>query len=346
MDLWIYSEEFERLGIVDTASSIIWANRFRECGDFEVYVATTPALVELLQPDRLVVREDDEMVGIIEKVIMDTDEEGGDYMTVTGRCSRKILGHRIVWDQTQLTGTLENGLRRLVTEAFISPAIAERKYEALTLAAAHGYTETVNAQFTGDNLLVAIESLCAANNYGFKNLLKNGGWEVDFYKAADRSVSQSKNPRVVFSEEYDNLTASKYTRDVSAYASIALVAGEGEGSARRRTTVARSVHQSGLQRRELYVDARDISSNDGEISDTEYMAQLADRGRTSMSEAAAIESMEGTVEALQMYKYKEDYYLGDIVTSINKYGVQADTQVLEVVEVWDENGYTCTPTFG
>ena len=58
-----------------------------------------------------------------------------------------------------------------------------------------------------------------------------------------------------------------------------------------------------------------------------------------------VQSMEGTVESRQ-YVYKKDYFLGDIVTAISKYGVQTDTQVLEVVETWDETGYTCTPTFG
>lgn len=346
MDLQIYSEDFKLLGIVDTASSIIWTNRFRQCGDFEIYIPTSADMLELLQEDRLVGRYDDDMLCVIEKVVAATDEENGDYMTVTGRCVRSFLDRRIVWDQTALSGTVENVLRRLVTDAFISPAIAERKYDKLTLAEAHGYTETVAIQYTGDNILTAIEELCAAYNYGFKITLEGGMLVVDFYKATDRSADQSDNIPVVFSEEYDNLTASTYTRDKTNYKSIALVAGEGEGSARRRTTVARPTDQSGLHRRELFVDAKDISSNDGEITDSDYMAQLSERGKTSLSEAALIESMEGTVEPRQMYTYGKDYHIGDTVSTITKYGIRAIAQVLEVVEVWDENGYTCTPTFG
>lgn len=346
MDLWIYDEDFVLQGIVDTASSVIWANRFRQCGDFEIYIQATTGMLELLQEDRLVARPDDDMVCIIESVIITTDAEEGDYLTVSGRCLRSILERRIVWDQTILNGTAENAMRKLVSDAFISPAIPERKYNKLALAALHGYTDAVQAQYTGEVLLSAIEELCAANNYGFKVLMQDGSLFVDFYKGADRTAGQSKLPRVIFSEEYDNLSASTYTRDKTKYKSVALVAGEGEGSERRRTTVSRSVDQSGLHRREMFVDARDISSNEGEISNDEYMAQLYERGRTSLSEAAAVESMTGTVETLQMYTYGTDYHLGDLVTTINKYGIQADTQVLEVVEVWDENGYTCTPTFG
>lgn len=346
MDLQIYSEDFKLLGIVDTASSIIWTNRFRQCGDFEIYIPTSAAMLELLQEDRLVGRSDDDMLCVIEKVVATTDEENGDYMTVTGRCVRSYLDRRIVWDQTALSSTVENVLRRLVTDAFISPAIAARKYDKLALAAAHGYTETVSIQYTGDNILTAIEELCAAYNYGFKITLQDGMLVADFYKATDRTANQVDNIPVVFSEEHDNLIASTYTRDKTKYKSIALVAGEGEGSARRRTTVARSTDQSGLHRRELFVDAKDISSNDGEITDSAYMAQLSERGNTSLSEAARVESMEGNVETRQMYEYGKDYHIGDAVSTITKYGIHATTQVLEVVEVWDENGYTCTPTFG
>lgn len=347
MDLLLYNENFKLLGIVDTGSSVIWANRYRQCGDFELYVPTSAQLLELLQEDRFVGRSDDDMLCIIEKVIATTDEENGDYMTVTGRCGRSILARRIVWDQTAITGTPEYVMRKLVTDAFISPAIPERKYDKLILAPAHGYEDiTISVQFTGDNVLTAIEELCAKYNYGFKITLQDGLLVVDFYKGVDRSVNQEENIQVVFSEEYDNLNASTYTKDKTAYKSVALVAGEGEGSARRRTVVSRSTDLSGLHRRELFVDAKDISSNDGEISSADYMAQLAERGTTSLIEAARVESMEGTVEPRQMYIYGRDYNLGDTVSVITKYGVHATTQPLEVVEVWDENGYTCTPTFG
>lgn len=346
MDLWILSEDFTPLGIVDIASSVIWTNRFRQCGDFEIYVSASAAMLDLLRADRLVVRTDDDMVGIIEKVEVTTDEENGDFLTVTGRCARSIFDRRIVWEQTTLNTTVESAMRRLLVDAFISPVDPARKVDVLALAPAHGYTDKVRAQYTGANVLDAIENMCAAKNYGFTVTLQNAMLVVDFYKATDRSASQNINPRVVFSDEYDNLTKTTYTMSKQNYKTVALVAGEGEGSARRHAIVGRSIDQTGLHRRELFVDARDVSSNEGEIPEEEYTAQLAERGAENLSEAPIVQSMEGTVEPRQMYEYKVDYWLGDLVTVLNKYGIQSDSQVLEVVEVWDENGYSCTPTFG
>ncbi len=348
IDLWIFNENFEALAVVDTYNSLIWANRFRQCGDFEIYVSMSAEMADILQRDRWVIRADDDMVGIIEKVESGTDEENGDYLLATGRCLRQILGRRIIWDQTTISGTVEKGLRKLVTDALISPAIEARKYAPLVLAEAHGFTETMDAQYTGDDLLETVESICAAKNYGFKITMDTDSKRLplDFYKGVDRSMSQFENPRVIFSESNDNLRATTYTLDTTAYKSVALVAGEGEGADRQRVVVGRSTDQEGLHRRELYVDARDVSSNDGEISAEEVTAQLAERGNVGLSEAPIVESMEGTIEPMQMYAYKQDYFLGDIVTVVNKYGVAVDTQVLEVIEVWDEDGYTCTPTFG
>jgi len=346
MDLWIYNQDFELQGIADTCESIIWANRFRQCGDFELYLPASAEMMELLQHERLVARQDDDMVGIIERVEITTDEEEGDHLKVSGRCLRSILDRRIIWDQTQLSGNLENALRRLVTEAFISPTIAARKYTGLSLAAAHGYTETVDTQYTGTVLLEAIEELCAANNYGFAMYIMDGGLVLDFYKGVDRSTGQGEYTPVVFSEEYDNLAGITYSKDLTAYKSVALTAGEGEGIDRRRVIVARSTDQEGLARREMFVDARDISSNEGEISASAYDAQLTARGGADLAAAPIVEVMEGTVEPRQMYTYGVDYFLGDIVTVKSRYGVEAAAQLLEIVESWDANGYKCTPTFG
>lgn len=348
IDLWIYSEDFTALAVIDTYNSLIWANRFRQCGDFEIYVSMSTEMANTLQVGRWVVRPDDDMAGIIEKVETGTDPENGDYLLATGRCLRQILGRRIIWEQTTITGKAENGLRKLINNALISPAIPARKYAPMALAAAHGYPETMDAQYTGDNLLEVVEDICAAKNYGFKITIATAAQQllVDFYKGTDRSASQFTNPRVIFSEDNDNLLTTTYTKDTTNYKTVALVMGEGEGADRRRVTVGRSTDQEGLHRRELYVDARDLSTNNGEIPDEEYNAQMAERGNTGLSEAPVVESMEGAVEPKQMYIYKQDYYLGDIVTVQNKHGIAVDTQVLEVVEVWDEDGYTCTPTFG
>ena len=43
--------------------------------------------------------------------------------------------------------------------------------------------------------------------------------------------------------------------------------------------------------------------------------------------------------------YKTDYNLGDIVTIRNEYGFSVPARIVEVVEAFDENGYSIEPKF-
>ena len=94
------------------------------------------------------------------------------------------------------------------------------------------------------------------------------------YAGADRTYAQTENPYVVFSPKFENIANSNYLESKKEYKNVALVAGEGEGAERKTTSVGEG---SGLERRELFVDARDISTTTEDnvtLSDEEYKKQL------------------------------------------------------------------------
>ncbi len=112
------------------------------------------------------------------------------------------------------------------------------------------------------------------NNIGFKIVLTDENkFAFSLYAGVDRSYEQTENPYVVFSPNFENIINSNYYSSRASFRNVTLVAGEGEGAARRTAIVGSA---SGLGRRELFTDARDISSDteDGTLSDAEYMAQL------------------------------------------------------------------------
>ena len=97
----------------------------------------------------------------------------------------------------------------------------------------------------------------------------------------------------------------------------------------------------GLSLRELYVDAKDIDSSDGNV----YLQMLVERGRQKLAQHDIAESFEAEVEPLTTFQYKRDYNLGDIVSVTNEYGVTAKPRIVEIIESWDDTGYTMIPTF-
>lgn len=131
----------------------------------------------------------------------------------------------------------------------------------------------------------------------------------------------------------------------SSLKTVTLVGGEGEGSARKYTTVGGGI---GLNRRELFTDARDISSdvgNDVTLTDAEYTALLQQRGKEKLAENTYVASFEGQVETTVMFKYGKDFFNGDVVQIANEYGHKTKARIVEIVMSEDESGISTYPTF-
>ena len=358
----IYDNDFNLLGVLDTFTSIIWRPAYYDIGDFEIYTAATDEAINLLKENRLVVRNTDISVDssgnityrnvmIIKNLELKTDVENGDYLIVTGREFKYLLHQRIIWQQTNLTGTTESAIRRLVNENAINPSDSKRKIPNLILGAITGLTETIEKQLTGQYLDESIVEICTTYNYGWEIYGYNNTYVFILYQGLDRSYNQSERPYVVFSDSFDNLYNTDYQLETEKYANTALIAGEGEGTARKTTTVNNSA--TGLSRYELYVDARDLSQNKDSstpsevISDSEYIKLLQERGNEKLAEAAITEGFSGEVlsGSGNNFKYGVDFDLGDVVTVINSYGIQKNVKVLSAIESEDENGIKLIPQF-
>ena len=83
--------------VCDTFSSLLWDIEYYKCGSFEVYIAANPQNIDIFQTGRIVGRDDDSLhFGIIESVLINTDIENGDYLTVRGRFLMCLLERRII----------------------------------------------------------------------------------------------------------------------------------------------------------------------------------------------------------------------------------------------------------
>lgn len=342
MELYILDSDFEAMGVIDDAASIIWTKRYFQAGEFEIYMMATAKALELLKIGRYVIRKDDERVGIIESLNITSNDEEGEYITAAGRFSESLLGRRIVWQQTRLYGGFETELYKLIQQNAITPSLTDRKISILALEEQAGITTHIECQITGDNLLTAIEEKCAIEGIGFRMRLDNGVFRFGFYQGKDRTKGQIMNPHVIFSDEYDTLEESSYLVETKELVNVALVAGEGEGLERKTATIGEG---SGIDRYEVFVDAKDVSSNKGEISDADYLVALKEKGAERL--ARMTEIFDGAIISEGKYTYKADYDLGDIVTVENsRWGLSIDARIVEIIECEDETGYHVAPSFG
>lgn len=342
----IADTNFNRLGVLEDYMSMIWTPRFYTTGDFEICTNITEQAIDFIKIGYYVIRADDENVGIIEDVNIQVNDDGAEILVATGRFLGSILERRIVAQQTQFTNqTVGAVIFGLIDQNIINPTITERAIPNFILGEGETLGPEITKQITGDNIMNAISELCQTYSLGFKITLNDDNQFVfDLYEGTDRSYDQSANPYVIFSPDYDNVMSLQYEENYQGVKTNVLVAGEGEGLDRKTTWVGNSA-TAGLERYEVYKDARDLSSNNGEIPEATYMEQLAERGQEDL--VTFTTAFTGEVD-FSGIEYRKDVNLGDIVTIENKrWGVSMNCRLVEIIESVDETGaYTINPTFG
>lgn len=349
MVLYFYrllNDNFERVAVIDNATSVIWVKRFNAVGEFEIYVKASPELLAVLNGDIFVIRDDSNVGMYVEKVQLNTDDENGDYLTIKGRSAENILSWRIVWKAifSLETTTAEHIIRELIKQYLIiySPVIInDNGISWLALGTDNQWDDKLTRQYTGKNLLDIVQELCVTYNYGFEFAWNGNGFTINLYKGTDRSYDQTENTFVVFSPEFENLGNTEYIKDTSNYANCCWIGGEGEGNQRTFVEVFPE-DKKGFYRRYIYIDARNSSSDD--LSSNQYRKMLKQEGIEALEQQKITTSFNGEILNYNNYTYGVDYNLGDKISIINEYGIRGNATITEITEVEDENGYRLVPT--
>lgn len=352
MELVVLNEKFQRIFIIDDYESFMWIDRYNSPGEFELYATVTEDLLTYPTVNNYLYFDKSEHLMIIEDIAIDTNSTTGNHIKIVGRSLESILDRRIVWKQTTCTGELETCLKKLFGEniATISgyttqPSGTEGNKRKISnfkfQASGDSYINdlTMDTQFTGDNLLDIVCSVCQEADIGFKIILDdNNDFVFSLYTGVDRSYDQDNLPYVVFSPSFENIISSNYLAEYSKYKNVALVAGEGEGSSRRTKSVGTT---SGLLRKEMFVDARDLQSS--EVSD--YNKALTDRGKEKLAENKVKREFDGKCETSNLYVYDRDFHIGDILQVSNEYGMESPSRIVEFIWNHSSSGLEAYPTF-
>lgn len=339
----IMNTSFERLAAIDDYTSLIWTTRYYNTGDFELCVPVNQKNIGLMVQGYYVLREDDENVGIIEHITVQRNEDGAELLIASGRFIQSILGRRIVSQQTTVTGKISECINKLINQNIINPSLTARQISNFVLGT-YDIATTMKAQYTGKNLLDVVSNICMTYGIGFKVTMNSSNQFVfSLYQGVDRTYDQNTVPYVIFSDKYDNLLSSEYEENYEDMATAVLVAGEGEGLDRKTLWV--TDNQTGLNRREVYKDQRNLQSDDGEITDAEYEELLRESGQESLTKYTTAFTGEVYFDNI---KYKEDVNVGDMcVIENSRWGIYMNSRLVEVIESVAETGeYNIVPTFG
>lgn len=169
------------------------------------------------------------------------------------------------------------------------------------------------------------------------------GFQMNTYQASDRSIGQSINPPVVFSEDFNNIRDATYVNSLRDWNNMAYVTWN-DGTNDQTTAIASTRHgrSTGFNRKETIIDSSKETAN-----------EVVAEGKAELIKRPIVESF--TAEILDnpntISTFNEDWFLGDIVTVQTKalrsnQMISVNTQIIQVEEIFDNGEYSINATFG
>lgn len=347
-------DKYSRLPFATIEPAECWFElSFYGVGEFQVYTRATKTALASLKEGNYITIPHNPFIWVIENIAQTFVAGRGYMISATGRQAKAILGKRIINTQTQLPNDLTTAVLGLISKHAGTEAGTVRKIDGLEELQSVIIQPITETQVSYENLLSYTDELSKSYEVGAELTITDAAaFRYRLYEGVDRSDT------VIFSQTFDNLLSSSYTRSNAAFRSYALIGGQGEGTERILHEYDSAPNLRGIDRAEMFVDAKDISSKYKEADGTEkelnlttadglatYKAWLLERGKAKTAESGIVETFEGEIDtAASPYKFGVDYYLGDrvrvqddilgvyITPRILKFTIRQDRNYSELVE--------------
>ena len=282
----------------------------------------------------------------IDRVVCDDSTKG--EVVISGKSLRAKSLKRIVYRIYHQTKKPEQIIYDHINNEVVNPSQASRKIQYLSITSPGTLsTSTVDYQNSYGVVCDEVDALCSTYDTGIRETatnLQNPHNKLEIVKGKDLSDV------VEFNVDFDNLLSESYESSNFDEATMAWVFGEGDGSA--RLNVKLNDNLAGLEREEIYVDARDIqkqtqdgSGKDITLTDSQYKATLTSRGIEKLAEQEEVLTLNGDIDLeSDLFVYGKDYELGDRVRFTSKLFNLTKTSVLAGIdETWDNTGHHMSP---
>lgn len=346
---------FVNLGEINEFTHLLWPDHYAGYGTFELQAPVTEENQTLLREGNYL-WTGETSAAVIEIINSETDTKGQKKYVIKGRTLEFLLSTRIVWGTYSANNKpVSTIMYELVEQNCVNPSDPNRKIPYFTCGTDLKVGSKISHQKTGGYVYDDILDLSSESELGFNVLFLPVERELRFVvtQGVDRTNLQSLNS-VLLSTDLEDILASEYYLNNQDVRNLAWVQGEGEGESRKEVVAGENTQVRGFNRRELYVDARDVQHSvynpDGtttELTEEEYLATLRSRGLVKLADYPRTETFEATIRTTGgQYTYGKDYLKGDkIVIQDLDLGLQVVGRITEVTNSWGES-HEMDLTFG
>ncbi|SHI01328.1 virus ReqiPepy6 Gp37-like protein [Clostridium collagenovorans DSM 3089] len=332
----VFDKNINFLGEVDEYTSLFYIRKWNTHGEFEFHLSSIdPNIIKI--GNIVMLGKDKAKSGVIEYV--EINQENHKEIIVKGFGLSYWLSQRVTVPpinaaQDYYNTNAEDIILNLVKNNAILPTDRNRIIPYLEIEKSKGRGELIEFQTRYKNLADELSKIAKASSLGFNIDLdyKNKKFIFRVLEGRNLTSSQRVNPPAIFSLDYDNIKKQNYVESTIGYKNCGYIAGEGEGEERDIEVIYNEL--SGLERREIFIDAGDVKEG----------GNLIDAGKIKLAENPKIASFECEVDP---NAYKTNWDLGDVVTTIDKkHKIVINNRVLEVTEVYETNNFKVEPRFG
>lgn len=377
-DVLVYNDNWELQTVVDNYESLVWTDKAKECGDFELYMYYDPDLWKMITLGTFLRIQDSEHTMMVSKRDLKDTFEDAPRMIFTGKSMEYITSRRVVYKQIDVTDTPGNIVNKLLDENCIDgpflqqfapdPTNPSKKYRGITGLYRDGSNwgeelgdVRISRQYLGQNIYEAVSDLVKTYSspicYIFVHHTDDNKWRWRLGSGVDRSWNQGTNEWVTFSSDFNNLKSSEFIQDNEKYANAFYVTGADPGDGKPRVTMPiertdgdtpQGGFISGMKRIEKWIDGSSVKSKDDNNKDIPfrtYVNELLSYGHASMREYTTDTSFTGDVDPSVQWTYMKDYYVGDIVNVVDDMGNGAWCAIDGITITADKNGIVIVPDF-
>lgn len=332
----IFDLSINLLAEIDDYEHLLFTRDLYTHGSFELEINASKQNTQYLVKNNIItVDKDLGKCGIIK--VVERTAENTEFVKVTGYTMDLLFKDRIILPVSpgafdSITAPAETAIKHYIANCITSPVDPNRAIGvfSLTADAAQGATAEYNARY--NNLAEYLTEIRTQQQIGITATLNltTKKFDIDVLVGADHTAGTSAP--VIFSTDYDNLLSQSFYETDLDERTYAYVGGEGEGAARAIDTFGTA---TGLDRKELFVDTN------------QPLATLPSAGETELAQYQSIVTFEGQVINRLPFIYGQDFDLGDLVTITNKkWGVQLDTRIVQVTEIYEPDGFKLEIAFG
>lgn len=334
---------FNLVSVIDSYETLIFEQSFAGVGKFSFTVLADSMQSNYVKINRyIIVGQSYGMpqarVGIIQTIDDSITSDHKHVLRVEGMEAKGVFSWRINLPNSgyayfTASGTAEAVFKNVAAyQGGPSSASSARKIAGLTIAASlnRGASYVYSERYT--NVAQVFERLSLAAGMGWAVKWNATGLLFDVIVGADRTIGNGVFPPALLSIATDTASNSRYVSSEASYKNYTYVGGQGVGSERTiRTAYTGAGEPKGVNRKEFFTDARDLSAT----------ADLDSRAASVLAENGYTRYIEADVNPYSLFYISSGATLGDTIT-IESSGVQQNCQITGVTEEWGSDGYRIT----